>query len=249
MIKQAFDGGWEYTEGGTFLGTLLAPMQPVTLPHDASIGKARRADHPSGPGGAYAWNGVVNYRKRFHAPREWQGQRVQLEFEGVMMHAEVTVNGQLVALHPYGYTSFLVDLTPYLQYDADNEVLVTVNNSAQPNSRWYTGTGLYRHVWLRQGGALHIPPWGVFVTTPEVAPAASTVAVATELTNTSDAPATAVLRSTIQTASGTPVAQDETTFDLAAHTARTASQQLPVADAQLWSVVTSHLYTLISEVL
>ena len=166
MIKQAFDAGWEYTEGGTFFATLLAQTQPVTLPHDASIGKARRADHPSGPGGAYAWNGVVSYRKRFHAPIEWQGQRVQLEFEGVMMHAEVTVNGQLVALHPYGYTSFLVDLTASLQYGADNEVLVTANNSAQPNSRWYTGTGLYRHVWLRQGGMLHIPPWGVCVTTP-----------------------------------------------------------------------------------
>jgi beta-galactosidase len=140
MIKQAFDAGWEYTEGGTFFGMLLAPTQPVTLPHDASIGKARRADQPSGPGGAYTWNGVVSYCKRFHAPIEWQGQRVQLEFEGVMMHAEVTVNGQLVALHPYGYTSFLVDLTAYLQYGADNEVLVTANNSAQPNSRWYTCT-------------------------------------------------------------------------------------------------------------
>jgi len=249
MIKQAFDAGWEYTEGGTFFGMLLAQTQPITLPHDASIGKARSADHPSGPGGAYAWNGVVSYCKRFHAPIEWQGQRVQLEFEGVMMHAEVTVNGQLVALHPYGYTSFLVDLTPYLQYGAHNEVLVTANNSAQPNSRWYTGTGLYRHVWLRQGGVLHIPPWGVFVTTPEIDPAASTAAVATELTNTSDAPATAVLRSTIRTSSGATVAQDETTLDLAAHTTLTASQQLPVADAQLWSVDTPHLYTLNSEVL
>ncbi len=248
MIKQTFDAGWEYAEGGTYMGMLLTPTQPVTLPHDASIGKARRADHPSGSGGGYAWNGVVSYRKRFHAPSEWQGQRVQFEFEGVMMYAEVMVNGQLVALHPYGYTSFLVDLTPYLQYGADNEVIVTANNSAQPNSRWYTGTGLYRHIWLRQGGKLHIPPWGVFVTTPQVAPATSMVAVATELTNTSDAPATAVLRSTIQAASGATVAQDETTLDLAAHTTLTASQQLPVADAQLWSVDTPYLYTLTSEV-
>src|SRR5437016_3682458 len=157
MIKQAFDAGWEYTEGGTFFGMLLAQTQPVTLPHDASIGKARRADHPSGPGGAYTWNGVVSYCKRFHAPIEWQGQRVQLEFEGVTMHAE--------------------------------------------------------------------------------------------LTSTSDAPATAVFRSTIRTSSGATVAQDETTLDLAAHTTLTASQQLPVADAQLRSVDTPHLYTLTSEVL
>ena len=74
MIKQAFDAGWEYTEGGTFFGMLLAQTQPITLPHDASIGKARSADHPSGPGGAYAWNGVVSYCTRFHAPIEWQGE-------------------------------------------------------------------------------------------------------------------------------------------------------------------------------
>src|SRR5947209_11632778 len=249
MIKQAFDGGWEYTEGGTFLGTLLAPMQPVTLPHDASIGKARRADHPSGPGGAYAGNGVVSYRKRFHAPIEWQGQRVQLEFEGVMMHTEVTVNGQLVALHPYGYTSFLVDLTASLQYGADNEVLVTANNSAQPNSRWYTGTGLYRHVWLRQCGGLHIPPWGVFVTTPEVDPAASTVAVATEIANTTGTSSTALLRSVITDADGAVVARVETAVASAATTTVTARQRLPITDAQLWSVDTPHLYTLTSEVL
>jgi hypothetical protein len=146
MIRTLFDAEWEYTEGGTFFGMLLTPTQPVRLPHDASIGKPRKLDHPSGPGGVYAWNGVVSYRKRFHAPMEWQLQRVQLDFEGVMMHAEVWLNEHLLALHPYGYTGFLVDLTPYLQYGAENEVIVTANNSAQPNARWYTGTGLYQRM-------------------------------------------------------------------------------------------------------
>ena len=120
MIRDLFNDGWEYAEGGTFFGILRTPTQPDMLPHDASIGKPRRPDHPSGPGGAYAWNGVVTYRKRFQAPAEWQGQRVQLELEGVMMHAEVSANGHLLALQPYGYTSFLVDLTPHLQYGAEN---------------------------------------------------------------------------------------------------------------------------------
>ena len=93
---------------------------------------------------------------------------MQIEFEGVYMNAEVSINGQLVALHPYGYTSFIVDLTPHLKYGAENVLKVVVNNSAQPNSRWYSGTGIYRHVWLRTGGALRIPPWGVFITTPVV---------------------------------------------------------------------------------
>src|SRR5690349_6681142 len=97
MIRELFDAGWEYAEGGTFFGLLLTPTQPVTLPHDASIGKSRSPSNPSGAGGAYAWNGVVTYRKRFDAPAEWQGQRVQLELEGVMMHAEVALNGHLLA--------------------------------------------------------------------------------------------------------------------------------------------------------
>src|SRR3989440_7974700 len=153
----------------------------------------------------------LNWQSPPCGPSIGTGRRLRLERCGELLQAlprphRVAGAGQLVALHPYGYTSFLVDLTPSLQYGAHNEVLVTANNSAQPNSRWYSGTGLYRHVWLRQGGVLHIPPWGVFVTTPEVDPAASTAAVATELTNTSDAPATAVLRSTIRTSSGATVA-------------------------------------------
>ena len=110
---------------------------------------------------------------------------MQLEFEGVYMNAEVSVNGQLLRLQPYGYTSFVVDITPYLAYGQENEVGVTANNTAQPNSRWYSGTGIYRHVWLRTGGSIHIPPWGVFVTTPVVDPDASVVQVATELASLS----------------------------------------------------------------
>ena len=180
MNKQIFDLDWEYTEATGFaLG--FAEWQPVNLPHDISIHKARNETHPTGGAGGYAWSGLINYRKKFLVPAEWRGQNVHLEFEGVYMQAEVSINGQLVALHPYGYTSFLVDLTPHLKYGEENVVTVGVNNSAQPNSRWYTGTGIYRHVWLRSGGALHISPWGVFVTTPTVGMADSTVHVTTEL--------------------------------------------------------------------
>jgi beta-galactosidase len=174
---------------------------------------------------------------------------VQLEFEGVMMHAEVFLNGHLLALHPYGYTSFLVDLTPYLQYGADNEVMVIANTSAQPNSRWYTGAGIYRHVWLRTGGATHIPPSGVFVTTPEVDPAASTVAVATEIANTTGVSSTAIVRSAITAADGAVVARGEIAVATEANATVTARQRLLVKDARLWSVDAPYLYTLSSELL
>ena len=138
MKKQNFDLDWEYTESTGFLAMGFAQWQPVHLPHDLSIYKARSQSHPTGGAGGYAWSGLVTYRKKFLIPEEWRGQSVQVEFEGVYMNAEVSINGQLVALHPYGYTSFIVDLTPHLKYGEQNELVVGVNNSGQPNSRWYT---------------------------------------------------------------------------------------------------------------
>ena len=252
MQKQNFDLGWEFSESPVnsfaFLGG--APWQPVSLPHDAAIHKPRRQDAPSGPLAGYAWSGTVSYRKRFEAPEAWRGQPVQVEFEGVYMNAEVFLNGSLLKLHPYGYTSFIVDLAPYLKYGAENDLTVGVNNAAQPNARWYTGTGIYRHVWLRTGGRPYIQPWGVFVTTPFVDPAASTVKVATEVAGAGPGAPGALLRSTILDAGGAPVATLESPVAGAVDGQVVSVQQtLVVKDARLWSVDAPNLYTLVSEVL
>lgn len=224
---------------------MMAPQwQPVNLPHDAMIAKPRTAGAPSGSGGGFFPGSVANYRKKFFVPEAWRGQSVQLEFEGVYMDAEVSVNRQLLRLQPYGYTSFVVDITPYLTYGQENEVNVSANNTAQPNSRWYSGTGIYRHVWLRTGGAVYIQPWGVFVTTRVVDPAASVVQVATELANLSGNVEKAVLRTTILNAEGTVVAQVETPVKNLS-----IQQTLLVQEASLWSVDEPYLYSLLSEVL
>ncbi len=244
MNKQSFDLGWEYTDS---FSTPPAQWQPVNLPHDLSISRARSAGYSTGGGGGYAWSGVVTYRKRFQAPRGSEAENelsVQLEFEGAYMNAEVSINNQLVALHPYGYTSFVVDLTPHLKYSEENELVVVVNNSAQPNSRWYTGTGLYRHVWLRTGGKMHIRPWGVFVTTPVAEGDVSTVKIATAVDGApaAFAAASAVLRATILDAVGKTAARVETPVD-----GPVVAQTLAVKGARLWSVERPYLYTLVSE--
>jgi beta-galactosidase len=246
--KQNFNLGWEFSEsGGGLLASLLgAEWQPVSMPHDAAIHKPRSQDAPSGSLGGHAWSGIVSYRKRFHAPEEWRGQNVQVEFEGIYMNAEVSINRNLLALHPYGYTSFLVDLTPYLEYEAENDLTVVVNNSAQPNARWYSGTGIYRHVWLRTGGMPYIKPWGVLVTTPVVDRAASTIVVTTEVSSPTSG---AVLRSTVLDAREATVAQVETPVAGAVMGQVTSVKQtLVVIDARLWSVDEPNLYTLESEV-
>ena len=246
MKKQNFDLGWEFTEAAGFAAMFNPHVwQPVVLPHDAMIGKPRAASNPSGSQGAYFPGSLANYRKKFFVPEAWRGQSVQLEFEGVYMNAEVSINKRLIQSQPYGYSSFIVDLTPHLQYGQENTVGVVANNTAQPNSRWYTGTGIYRHVWLRTGGHLHIPPWGVFVTTPVVEPESGTcvIQVATELANTAGTDG-AVLRSSILDAQGNLVKKIENPARLAA-----VQQILLLKNARLWSVDQPYLYSLLSEVL
>ena len=244
MNKQIFDQGWEYGElSGFALHFNPRAWQPVTLPHDAMISKPRDPANPSGRSSGFFPGGVANYRKKFYVPEDWRGQSIELEFEGVYMNAEVSVNNQLVSRQPYGYSSFIVDLTPYLAYGQENMVGVLANNTAQPNCRWYSGTGIYRHVWLRSGGVIHIQPWGVFITTPVVNPEAAVVQIQTELANVSSQDE-AVLRSTILDTQGAVVARVESP-------ARVPSLQhtLLLKEAKLWSVDEPNLYILLSEVL
>ncbi|GLV53975.1 beta-galactosidase [Dictyobacter sp. S3.2.2.5] len=244
MIKQPFDLDWEYSEASGMMAQFFAQWQPINLPHDAMIGKPRAANNPSGSHGGYFPGNVANYRKKFFAPEDWKGQSVQLEFEGVYMNAEVSVNRQLLRLQPYGYTSFVVDITPALAYGQENEVMVSANTTAQPNSRWYSGTGIYRHVWLRRGGDIHIKPWGIFVTTPIVDPAASVIHVSTELASISESHDGAILRTTIFNGESMEIAQTETPLK-----GFFVQQTLLVKEARLWSVDKPYLYTLLSEVL
>ena len=115
MNKHSFDAGWEFTDAVGMFGMRFGQWQPVTLPHDYSITQPRAVGNLSGSGGGYAKTGTISYRKKFNAPAELAGMAAQFEFEGVYMNAEVSINGHLAALQPYGYSSFLVDLKPYLK--------------------------------------------------------------------------------------------------------------------------------------
>ena len=157
--QELFDFGWQFTRDGKTI--------QVDLPHDWDIYDAPDpANGATGTGGGWFHGGKGEYRKTFSTPK---AEIVKLHFEGVYQKAEVFVNGQKTGQHGYGYTPFTVDVTPYLYMDKrQNEVVVKVNNAEQPNCRWYSGSGIYRHVWLQTMPALHIAENGVWVTTPEV---------------------------------------------------------------------------------
>ena len=167
--RQLFDFGWQFTHrsaspvGSSKNGT----AQTVDLPHDWDIVEGPHSGRgATGTGGGWFEAGKGEYSKTFKTP---DGEVVKLHFEGVYQKAEVYVNGQKAGQHHYGYTPFTIDMTPYLYEDTRlNEVVVKVDNSEQPNCRWYSGSGIYRHVWLETMPALHIAKNGIFVTTPEV---------------------------------------------------------------------------------
>ena len=154
-----FDDGWTFSQDGKTIS--------VNLPHDWDIYTAPNPESgATGTGGGWYAAGKGEYRKKFATPK---GEIVKLHFEGVYQKAEVFVNGQKAGQHGYGYTPFTIDVTPYLfKGKRQNEVVVKVNNSEQPNCRWYSGSGIYRHVWLETMPALHIAENGVFVTTPKI---------------------------------------------------------------------------------
>src|SRR4029079_7249940 len=109
------------------------------------------------------------YRKTFSLPVTATQQHIFIDFDGVYMNAEVFINGHSLGIRPYGYSSFQYDLTPYLKYGNEKNVIaVKVDNSKQPNSRWYSGSGIYRNVWLTTVDKLHLYHWGTYVTTPQI---------------------------------------------------------------------------------
>ena len=175
--QQLFDSGWQFTRNGK---TIM-----VDLPHDWDIYDAPDpSTGATGTGGGWFHGGKGEYRKQFKTP---QGELVRLHFEGVYQRAEVFVNGQKAGQHGYGYTPFTVDITPYIYRDKRlNEVIVRVDNSQQPNCRWYSGSGIYRHVWLQTMPTLHIAENGVFVTTQDVSSTSARVNVTVAIANESD---------------------------------------------------------------
>ena len=154
-----FDNGWQFTREGKTIN--------VNLPHDWDIYEAPDpATGATKEGGGWYQGGKGDYRKTFKTPK---ADVVRLLFEGVYQKAEVFVNGQKAGQHAYGYTPFTIDVTPFLHKDKrDNEVVVKVNNSEQPNCRWYSGSGIYRHVWLLASNQRYIDEGSVCVTTPDI---------------------------------------------------------------------------------
>lgn len=214
MKKQSFNENWIFRYGGE------KECTAVTLPHDAQILQQRDPAYSDG-GHGYFPGGKYEYRKTFFAPASMQEQTALLEFEGIYKNAAVYLNGEQIAFHAYGYTGFTVALNA-LRYGEENEVLVIADNSRLPNSRWYTGGGIYRPVWLWTAAKQHIRFEGVRVTTLSISPAV--IRVETDCTDGEVAVAILDGEKTVATGSGTDCT-------------------IEIPDAKLWDDECPSLYT------
>lgn len=227
VSRQLMDFGWQFVQNGKSVN--------VDLPHDWDIyaGPAS-GEGATGTGGGWYPGGYGEYRKTFATP---EGEMVKLHFEGVYQRAEVFVNGHKAGQHTYGYTPFTVDITNFLRHGKKelNEVVVKVDNSAQPNCRWYSGSGIYRHVWLLTMPNVHIAENGIYVTTPEVSAEEATVKIEVEIENESDNDRQATVA---------VAGCSEQQVNLKGREHKLVYFSYKIARPRLWSPESPHLYTL-----
>ncbi len=169
MRRENIDRGWEYSDGRTALGLFGAGAgRTVDLPHDYMIEQDRDPAAVSGAASGYYTAHVGIYRKWITVPAEWEGGKVGLRFDGAMLNATLEVNGCKAFLQHYGYAPFFADITPFVYFGQENLLTVTLHPATQPNSRWYSGAGLYRSVELVHTPPVHIENDGIFARTADL---------------------------------------------------------------------------------
>ena len=221
----------------------------LNLPHDWSVEHTVREKNLTGPGGGYAEAGIGWYRKHFDYTQDMKGKCVSLMFDGIYMDSTIYLNGKKVGGCGYGYSSFSVDLTGRLKEGA-NVIAVRVNNSLQPNSRWYTGSGIYRNVWLELFEKVHVAQWGVFCHTDRVFPELNHAGlqIKARLVNESDVPVNASVQHRIFDHDGNQVSFSGAPLFLEPGTNGETTTNPRIKDPHLWTDTDPYLYTLESTV-
>ena len=247
--RVSFNSGWSVRPKIGFFSELRpgqAPPESVCLPHDALIGSTRvPSDHGSNTG--YVPGGAFAYSKEFDVPPEWSSRHVAVDFEGVYRDAMVFVNDDFAAQRPYGYSGFRVDLTPYLRFGERN--VIRVEARAHEDSRWYSGAGIYRDVWLTVAGDIHLDYAGVQITTPALDADLGVAAVATTLRNSGGRPRTVRVRVEILDEEQALVAHTEAPVTVLPGEPAVLRQRLTIANPLLWDVDCPNLYTAVTRVL
>ncbi|WP_184545255.1 beta-galactosidase GalB [Mucilaginibacter sp. FT3.2] len=249
-----FDKGWRFNLGDIANAenpaTNDAKWRSLSLPHDWSIEGEFSKENPATPEGGALPGGIGWYRKTFTVPASSKDKLVYIDFDGVYQKSQVWINGHLLGYRPNGYISFRYNLTPYLNFSGNNVIAVKVDNSVQPNSRWYSGSGIYRNVWLVTTGKTAIDHWSTYVTTTDVSTQSANVNIKVRVKNAS-ASSSLAIKTTLYDAAGKAVASagsipssaqfKDTVFEV--------GSDLVVKNPVLWSVDKPYLYKAVTQVL
>jgi len=249
----SFNEGWKFD-----LADAAEASQPgfddsgwrtLDLPHDWSIEGEFSEKHPASPGGGALPGGVGWYRKTFRVSPSEKERMTYITFDGVYRNSEVWINGNYLGKRPYGYSSFRYDLTQWLKYgEEDNVIAVRVDNSAQPNSRWYSGSGIYRNVWLTTTEKIAVDQWGTFITTPEVSSEEALLRVTTQIRNSTGSKADVRLETTVYDSDNRRVVRTETDQVEVPVSGTAVTQELTVRNPRLWSVDDPKLYRVVTTI-
>lgn len=247
--KQLFDFNWKFQLGDTQLASEVefddSNWGALDLPHDWSVEGDFDIDNPAGNDGAYLPTGIGWYRKTFLVPSEWEDKKVSVYFEGVYENSEVFINGISLGIRPYGYSSFSYDLTPHLKMNHQNVISVRVDNSNQKNCRWYSGSGIYRHVWIIVTEKVHIKHWGVGITTPQVSSEEAVVEIKTDIKNDTDTPQKLTLLTKINGENS----EAKTQIEIEPNSEKIIVQRISVKNPLIWSPESPYLYQASLEVI
>jgi len=215
----------------------------LDLPHDWSIEKEFTEKETTGGGGGYLPTGVGWYRKHFTLSKSVTEKNVWIEFDGVYQNSDVWINGHHLGHYPNGYMSFYYDLTTYIK-SGENIIVVRVDNSRQPNTRWYSGSGIYRHVWLTLVDQLHVAHWGTYITTPVADSSTATVSAKMIIGNNYKTSNDFLVRSTVLDSKGNEVSKTESSISIESNKGAELTQRLTVSTPSRWSIETPNMYSL-----
>ena len=237
MRKENFSNHWNFWNAET-----PDVKKEVRLPHDAMIQEQKDEKNPSGGAGGYFPGGVYYYQKSFYVPEEAKTEHWTLEFEGVYREAYIYLNNCFIKANKSGYRGFFVELEDYLRYGEENVLQIKVCNDVLPNSRWYTGSGMYRPVWLWKGGEVRIQPEALCIETPEVECEVSKVSITTTLTHNYQKMKKIRLCTKIVECSGKIVQEESMPVTLFPNEEPKVTQTMYLTDVSLWSPDSPNLY-------
>ncbi|WP_298537529.1 glycoside hydrolase family 2 TIM barrel-domain containing protein [uncultured Algibacter sp.] len=251
--KILFDFDWKFAKGAITKSEVPefndSSWKSVNLPHDWSIEGPFSKENKSFSRGGWLPTGKCTYRKTFNIPSKDKNKRIAIYFDGAYRNSEVWINGAYLGKRPLGYIAFHYDLTKHIKYGSNNTITVKLDNSSQPGSRWYTGTGIYRHVYLIKSDKLHIPIWGTYINTNTCSSSMATLHIETEVQNSHSESKEFKIKYTIYSPLGKIVKTKYADGFLKEYSSSTNQISINIENPELWNPETPNQYRVKTELI